>query len=210
MRPDDDPIEAKAAASRRTPEGPDEVSEFEAASLVLRYQGGDSEALELLHGRLGRIIGKMLRRYRATQLPSTVAPQDLTQQSWVIVAELARRWRPTGSFLAYFFRSFPREVERYLVHARPNRRTKQVQVIAIPHDELLGAAEKLVARDAFTDRAAWTDEIASLPVEQRVALLLRTMEGRSFDAIGQTLHVSRASAHRIYRRAVARLAVEFK
>ena len=205
MRPDDDPIEAKAAASRRTPEGPDEVSEFEAASLVLRYQGGDSEALELLHGRLGRIIGKMLRRYRATQLPSTVAPQDLTQQSWVIVAELARRWRPTGSFLAYFFRSFPREVERYLVHARPNRRTKQVQVIAIPQQEVRWHVAQMLPR-----LAAWTDEIASLPVQQRVALLLRTMEGSSFDAIGQTLHVSRASAHRIYRRAVARLAVEFK
>jgi RNA polymerase sigma factor (sigma-70 family) len=204
------PSEVDSGPSSSLREKPPEVSESEAASLVLRYQAGDSEALELLHDRLGRIIGKMLRRYRATQLPSTVAPQDLTQQSWVIVAELARRWRPSGSFLAYFFRSFPREMERYLVHARPNRRTKQAQVIAIPHDELLGAAEKMVARDSFADRATWADEIASLPVDQRVALLLRTMEGSSFDAIGQTLHVSRASAHRIYRRAVARLAVEFR
>jgi RNA polymerase sigma factor (sigma-70 family) len=190
-------------------EGVGGVTEDEASSLVLRYQAGEAEALALLHGRLGRAIGSMLRRYRSAQLPSTVTMQDLTQQSWVILAELARRWRPTGSFVGYFFHSFPREVERYLLHARPGRRTKGAHVVAIPHDELLGAAEKLAGRDPFADRSsAWVDEIVSLPAEQRVALLLRTVEGSSFDRIGETLHVSRASAHRLYRRAIARLAIE--
>jgi RNA polymerase sigma factor (sigma-70 family) len=177
---------------------------------VLRYQAGEAEALAVLHGRLGRAIASMLRRYRSGQLPSTVTSQDLTQQSWVILAELARRWRPTGSFVGYFFRSFPREVERYLLHARPGRRTKGAHVVAVPHDELLSTAEKLAGRDPFADRAStWVDEIASLPASQRAALLLRTVDGSTFDTIGETLHVSRASAHRLYRRAVARLAVEF-
>jgi len=191
-------------------EGPhDEVTEAEASALVKRYQAGEAEALALLHARLSRAIGKALRRYRAAQLPTTVTSQDLTQQSWVILAELARRWRPSGSFLAYFFRSFARDVERYLQRSRPGRRTKQVHVIAVPHDELLRAASKLAAGDPFADAAtAWADEIASLPPEQRVALVLRTMEGTSFDAIGQALHVSRATAHRLYQRAVARLAIE--
>ena len=197
------------ALSQREREKTDEVTEAEASALVLRYQAGDAAALELLHARLGRAIGKALRRYRAAQLPSTVTRQDLTQQSWVILAELAHRWRPSGSFLAYFFRSFPRQVEHYLQRSRPGRRTKQAHVVAVPHDELLDAAASLPARDPFAESAvAWTDEIASLPAEQRIALMLRTMEGSSFDAIGRTLHVSRASAHRLYRRAVARLAIE--
>ena len=151
----------------------------------------------------------MLRHYRAAQLPSTVTPQDLTQQSWVILADLAGRWRPSGSFLAYFFRSFPREVDRFVLHSRPGRRTKQAHVVAVPHDELLGTADRMPGPDPFADRSAsWVDEIVSLPVQQRTALLLRTMDGSSFDAIGRALHVSRASAHRLYRRAVARLAIE--
>lgn len=200
------------SAQRRGDEGTsahDEVTEAEASALVKRYQAGEAEALALLHARLTRAIATALRRYRGAQLPSTVAPQDLTQQSWIILAELARRWRPTGSFLAYFFRSFPHEVERYLQRSRPGRLTRQVHVIAVPHDELLGTASKLAGRDPFTDSAAdWTDEIASLPPDQRAALVLRTMEGSSFDAIGRILHVSRASAHRLYRRAVARLAFQ--
>jgi RNA polymerase sigma factor (sigma-70 family) len=187
----------------------DEVTEDEVRSLVVRYQGGEIEALELLHARLARPIGAALRRYRAPDLPSTVTRQDLTQQSWIIVAELARRWRPSGSFLAYFFRSFPREVERFLTRSRPGRRTKQAQVVAVPHDELLGVASQLAAGEPSTEQTlAWTAEIASLPDQQRIALVLRTINGSSFDAIGQSLHVSRASAHRLYRRAVARLAFE--
>jgi RNA polymerase sigma factor (sigma-70 family) len=187
----------------------DEVSETEASALVKRYKAGEAEALALLHDRLARAMGKMLRRYRSSDLPSTVTRQDLTQQSWVIVAELACRWRPSGSFLAYFFRTFPHEIERYLQRSRLSRRTKRVQVTAVPHDELLGSAARLAARDPFVDQmTSWTDEIAALPAEQRAALMLRTVEGSSFEVIGRTLHVSRASAHRLYRRAVARLATE--
>jgi len=192
-----------ATADRR------EVTETEAAALVTRYQTGEAEALSLLQERLGRAIGSMLRRYRTVELPSTLTYQDLTQQSWVILAELVRRWRPPGSFLAYFFRSFPREVDRYLVRARPGRRTRHASVIAVPHDELVAAAGRVAGHDPFADRsAAGIDEIASLPAQQRAVLVLRTMEGSTFDAIGQKLHLSRASAHRIYRRAIARLALE--
>jgi RNA polymerase sigma factor (sigma-70 family) len=186
-----------------------EVSEAEASALVTRYQAGEAEALALLHARLARAMGKMLRRYRSSDLPSTVSRQDLTQESWIIVAELAGRWRPSGSFLAYFFRSFPHQMERYLQRSRLSRRTKQVQVTAVPHDELLGSAARLAAREPLVDQmGSWADEIAALPAEQRTALMLHTVEGSSFDVIGRTLHVSRASAHRLYRRAVARLATE--
>src|SRR5437660_90411 len=173
-----------ADALTRSPNAMDEVTEVEASDLVKRYQQGEAAALELLHARLGRAMARPLRRYHPAQLPSTVTRQDLTQQSWVILAELARRWHPTGSFLAYFFRSFPREVERFVQRSHPGRRTKQTQVIAVPHDELLGAADKIAAGDPFADRAlAWTDEIASLPPQQQAALTLRTIEGRTFDSI---------------------------
>jgi RNA polymerase sigma factor (sigma-70 family) len=208
MTPRDDSADPLALARSQRARG--EITEAEVAPLVLRYQDGEAEALELLHARLARPIGAALRRYRADQLPSTVTRQDLTQESWVIVAELARRWRPSGSFLAYFFRSFPREVERYLKRSRPGRRTKQAHVVAVPHDELLVTAGRLPAREPYAEQTLmWTDEIASLPDQQRIALVLRTIEGSSFDTIGQTLRVSRASAHRLYRRAVARLAIEF-
>ena len=132
MRPEPVPIEPTTERGSIH----EEVVEVEAAALVGRYQDGETGALEVLHGRLERAIRKLLGRYELAQLPSTVTYQDLTQQGWVVLAEVAFRWRPTGRFLAYFFRSFPHEMDRYLTHARSGRHTQKVQVVGVPHDEL--------------------------------------------------------------------------
>ena len=205
MRPEPVPIEPTTERGSIH----EEVVEVEAAALVGRYQDGETGALEVLHGRLERAIRKLLGRYELAQLPSTVTYQDLTQQGWVVLAEVAFRWRPTGRFLAYFFRSFPHEMDRYLIHARSGRRTQQVQVVGVPHDELVGSIERMTGRVSGVERSEpGLEQLASLPVEQRAAVVMRSVDGRSFDEIARALNVSRASAHRIYRRGIARLALE--
>src|SRR5437870_10935851 len=137
------------------------VAEADAAALVLRYQQGEHEALACLHEALRPAILACLRRYRAIDLPPTVTVQDLHQQSWVILADLATRWRPGGSFLAYFFQSFSNQIGRFVQRAYSTRRTRSVQMMTLPHDDLVTKMERLADAEV---RAEESLSVASLPL----------------------------------------------
>ncbi len=178
------------------------------AELALRYQQGDREALALLHERLRPAIFATLGRLLRRPLPGPIAAEDLQQQSWIVLGELAGRWRPTGSFLAYFVRTFERELRRYVARAQPVRGRRAIRVLAIPHDQLLGVIERRHVADDTAERATlFLDQLAILTQAERVAVLLHVLEEQDFGAIGRQLQVSRATAHRLYRRGLARLAV---
>jgi RNA polymerase sigma factor (sigma-70 family) len=177
------------------------------AELALRYQQGDSDALAALHERLRPAILAALGRLLRQPLPDQLAADDLQQQTWIILGELAGRWRPTGSFLAYFVRTFERELRRYVARARPVRGRRAIRVTPVPHDELLGMIERRGGGDNGPERAAlFRDLLAALTERERVAVVLHVLEERNFGAIGHQLHVSRATAHRLVRRGLARLA----
>ena len=137
-----------------------------------------------------------------------VSLQDLRQQSWIILAELAGRWKPHGSFLAYFFRSFPREMQRYVARARQSQQAHRTRIVTLPHDELITHADSLEDQSGATEAAILSRELLeSLPPRLRVALLLRAVDGQDFGSIARALGVSRATAHRLYRSALERLEV---
>ncbi len=177
------------------------------AELALRYQRGDSEALARLHERLRPAIFAAQGRLLRHPLPHPIAAEDLQQQSWIILGELAGRWRPTGSFLAYFMRTFERELRRYVARAQPIRGRRATRVIAVPHDELLAVIERRdVGENVPEHNALFRDQLTCLTHAERVAVLLHVLEEQDFGAIGCQLNVSRATAHRLYRRGLARLA----
>lgn len=173
------------------------------AELVRRYQSGDPDALEELHDALGPIILGTLRPYRTAALPPMMTFQDVTQQSWVVLAELAARWRPSGSFIAYFFHSFPQAIRRYVRGS--GRASRQAQVISVPYEELIEACDRASSGRDESTTLFLAEEINALPTGQRAALLLHTVEGRDFDAIGRGLGVGREQALQLYQRAVSTL-----
>jgi RNA polymerase sigma factor (sigma-70 family) len=133
-------------------------------------------------------------------------PADLQQQAWIVLAEIALRWCPTGSFLAYFVRTFERELRRYVARARPVRGRRAVRVIAVPHDELVAVIERVnVADNGPEGEALLRDRLAALTDAEQLAVVLHVLEEQDFAAIGRRLNVSRATAHRLYRRGLARL-----
>ncbi len=177
------------------------------ADLVLRYQHGDPEALAALHERLQPAIHAALGRLLRQSLPDPLAAEDLHQQTWIILGDLAGRWRPTGSFLAYFMRTFERELRRFVARSRPVRGRRAIRVTTVPHDELLGVIERREIGENAPERAAlFQDQLASLTDSERVAVLLHVLEELDFGAIGRQLHISRATAYRLYRRGLARIA----
>jgi DNA-directed RNA polymerase specialized sigma24 family protein len=148
------------------------IPEADAAALVRRYQQGEREALAYLHEELRPAILAGLRHYRATDLPPSVTLQDLQQQSWIILADLAARWKPGGSFLAYFFQSFPHQINRFVQRAFTSRRTRAVQVMTLPHDDLLLRMEHLADQRASTDASLVVDSLPSTVLTTMLTALL--------------------------------------
>jgi RNA polymerase sigma factor (sigma-70 family) len=186
------------------------LPEDEAVALVHRYQDGDAAALAALHGQLRPAIRAALRRLQVVDLPPTLTSQDLEQQSWIVLADLALHWQPDGRFLAYFFQSFAHQMSRFVQQAASTRRTRLIEVVTLPHDDLVLKLEGIVDQDLGAGELSGgalplLDDLAALPRRQRAAFLLHAVDGHDFEAIGRTLQISRASAHRLYHQARQRL-----
>lgn len=180
----------KAPAVRHYEGWQTRVAEAEVAPLALRYQAG-MEALRLLEARLGPVILSILRPYGAVELPGSVTPQDLQQQSRMALAGVAQEWGQGGSFLAYFFRRFPSEMAGYI---RRSRRAEEGAEGGAAASRLGGAG-----------LAALEEELVGLPERDRQVIRLRSVEGLSTAEVGRRLGVGQGTVGRIYRQGWSRL-----
>lgn len=175
--------------------------------LARRFQRGDREALAPLYHAVRPVLRAALHRGARRGLPEALQAVDLDQQSWLILAELTRRWepRPGVAFSAYLGRTFPWALARYLRAQSPARRARHCQVYAQPHDRVVAALDS--ASD--TDGREWDDSLYcaelldTLDPRARAALWLHAVERRSFTDVARLLGVPRATAYDLYRRALA-------
>lgn len=168
------------------------VREVEAAWLALRFQRGDTQAFELLHELLQVTVLAMLLEHQASATPGAPSLEERVGLSRGVLANLALRWRPVGSFLAYFLRAFPSAMSRAVREAgspEPN----------------LAAASTVVGVPEGPFSAA---DLAHLPDLDRQIVFLRAFEGLSIRAITAQLGISAVTAHRKYARARGRLGQE--
>jgi DNA-directed RNA polymerase specialized sigma24 family protein len=172
--------------------------------LARAYQQGDHAALEPLWSALRPIWRAELARYQRfpAMLPAGLSIVDLEQQTWVILAELARRWDPTlGQFGGYFRVSFPFEVARYVRHHSPNRRSKRVRIFSA---EATVGVQLAVAGVAGEDGRDWDSELiadellAPLGDRQRAVMEQHTLEGLTFTEVGERCAISRLAAFRAF------------
>lgn len=182
----------------------------EPSRLALAFQAGDRAALGSLHRALRPLMGPAFARYRDQPgaLPAGLERDDLLQQSWLILADLATRWNPAGgSFGAYVRVSFPWALARYVRWNSPSRRAKGVVVLGSERPDV---QQQLDARPGADGREwdgdlAWAELIAHLTDEERMALLLHLYQERTFDDVARALRLTRPAAYRLYRRALKRV-----
>lgn len=175
--------------------------EIEAAALVLRYQGGEPEALELLYGLLEVAILAVLLHYRDSESPSALTLPDLQDESRIVLTQLVERWRPEVSFLGYFFGGFPSAIARHVRQAHPVR--SRAVAASDAADEALPRPVPSVAGSPQGPFSA--GDLASLPELERQVVLLRVFAAQDMRAIARQVGVSVATAYRRYRRARGRL-----
>jgi len=177
------------------------------SDLALRYQAGERQLLAEIHARLGAAIERVLHAQLGHRLPGCLTPDDLRQESCVILAELVQRWDARrGTFAAYFHRSFPFALRRY-VH-RHRRRDRRVREVMMAHDALLIALDRRAdpASQAVDEVVVWRQCLDALSPTLRAVLWLRHVEGLSFAEIGRALGKSKVAAHRLHARALDLLA----
>src|SRR3954469_3496897 len=78
-------------------------------ALALHFQAGDEAALADLYQSVLPVLRATVWRTARRGLPPTLQVGDLQQQSWLILAELPRRWEPRAGvpFAAYLAVTFP-------------------------------------------------------------------------------------------------------
>jgi DNA-directed RNA polymerase specialized sigma24 family protein len=197
-----------------TPDSRPPTPDDEASRLALAFKAGDQTALARLHEALRPMMASALSRYREQasagrrSLPSTLEGGDLAQQSWLILAELAQRWQPSGgSFAAYFRVSYPWALARYVRHHSPSRRAKGVVVLGAEQPDVQEQLDLRPGADGreWDDDLAWAELLEHLAKDERAVLLLHLADQKTFTDVAHAMKLTRPAAYRLYRRALKRV-----
>lgn len=186
---------------------------MEIDALALAYRDGRRKVLAELHAALRPAIGAALRRVAARGVRGPLDLGDLSQQSWVILADLARRWRPErGAFAAYVASSLTGALQRYARQAGSGRRAARVLVVNLGEEELANALEQQVGEDgrSWDQRLILEELLAGLSERERLAFRARAGERKSFETLSAELGLTRRATRRLFARARAALRVEVR
>lgn len=143
--------------------------------LVVRCQTGDQRAFEELVERFGPRLRYFLRK----MAPRGDLPEDLLQETWADIFRQLPRLQDAGAFAGWAYRIARGKAN--LDHRRNERRPPMSGDV-----EFVAAAES-EPRFSPEDAARVHAALDELPPDQREALVLRFLEGLSYEEISQVV-----------------------
>ncbi len=158
------------------------------AALVRRAQQGDKPAFNLLVLKYQLRLEKVIAHY--VRDPHEVF--DLTQEAFIKAYRGLDQFRGSSSFYTWLYRIAVNTAKNYLVamSRRPPDTDLDVQSTQIigDYNELQANTnpERLVLRDEI-ERTVF-GVINGLPLELRIAIILRELEGLSYEEIASIMH----------------------
>ena len=169
---------------------------------MMRFRAGDRKAFsELVHRNTPKVHALIYRFLGdADQL------DDLTQEVFLRVYRTASRYEPTAKFSTWLYR-ITANLSFNVLRDRKKSSPRQLDGASgdpesagrdIPDDRLHPPHHPL---DAAELREKVSQAIASLPENQRVAIVLKKYEGKGYDEIAQVLDVSRMAVKSLLSRA---------
>lgn len=175
-------------------------------ALALAYRGGDRDALVEIHAAVRVTIQVALARaFQLGPLPGPLEPRDLDQQSWILLAELIKRWEPAqGPFLPYMHGAFPWALRRYLRSQASDRRSRRTRVVSTEHEILFAKADA----QAGVDGREWDgllvchEVMAALSPEHQRTLQLHFGERRLPAEVAAALGVAIDQVEALVKRAI--------
>jgi RNA polymerase sigma-70 factor (ECF subfamily) len=162
--------------------------EIDDAELMLRSGRGDTAAFEqLVERHQALVIGTVAR-----MLGSNSDTEDVAQQVFVRVWKSAARYAPTAKFTTWLL-----TITRNLVFNETRRRKRHpgMALDAPTADESLTLPDRtrLIPDEALLERElelAIDRAIRLLPEKQRLAVVLRRFENKSYEEIAEVLDLS--------------------
>jgi len=162
------------------------------AALAARLRAGDRVALALVYERYAPSIFHMLVRL----LSRTAEAEDVLQETFVAAFEHALTLRDPGALRAWLFTIARRQAFESI------RRRHRWRFFRTKDDEgdidatLASMAAPGASPEARAELALLDVQLHALPPEQRVAWILRYVEGETLEAIAETSDVSLATVKR--------------
>lgn len=150
-------------------------------ALLVLYGNGDPMAAELLTRRLApRVLGFAVRHLGGDRAEA----EDVTQEAMLRLWKIAPDWRSGEAQVStWLFRV----VSNLCTDRLRKRRTVDIDAIEEPADDTPGAVEGLMQADRA---AALQDGLNQLPERQRMAVILRHIEGHTNPEIAQIMEIS--------------------
>ena len=153
------------------------------SDLMLRVQLGNERAFATLYRRHYRALLDFF--YAMSR--NTQSAEDLCHETFLRLWRLRLRYQPIGSFRAYLF-SIARNI--WMESFRTTMRDRRLGVVQ-PMEEI----ERIRGTDRLPDEAAQNAELMDqittaldqLPDEQRMAFVLRTVQGLSLEEISSVM-----------------------
>ena len=179
------------------------AKEIDDAELMLRTGNGDTAAFQhLVERHQALVIGTVAR-----MLGNNSDIEDVAQQVFIRVWKSARRYTPTAKFTTWLL-----TITRNLVFNEARRRKRHpgtaldthegYESLALPDQARSAPDQALLERELENaiDRA-----ILSLPERQRLALVLRRYQNKSYEEIAHVLNLSVPAVKSILFRARSEL-----
>ena len=155
--------------------------------LVARVQGGDKSAFDLLVLRYQHRIIKLVQRY----VRDHDEAMDVAQESFIKAYRALGSFRGDSAFYTWLYRIAINTAKNYLVSAA--RRPPEVDLEGADGEEMdiddiqkdIETPESVLLTDEIKDTVIRT--IQSLPEDLRVAIMLREIEGLSYEEIAEAM-----------------------
>ena len=172
-------------------------------ALMERIARGDEKAFRQLIERHQHAVISTVAR----MLNDTHEAEDIAQQVFVRVWNVASKWKPEAKFTTYLF-----TIARNLVFNESRRRSRKKEISLNQQEESnpsLTHADGGMQPDQGIEKCELHQSIdraiAELPEQQRLAVILRTFEGLDYEHIATTLSTSVSSVKSLLFRARASL-----
>lgn len=154
-------------------------------ALVERVQRGDKQAFGLLvakyQGRLVRLLSRMIR--------DAAEVEDVAQETFIKAYRALPNFRGDAAFYSWLYRIGVNTAKTYLTSRRGQA--------SLSLDEEEGAYDQIAALDAHTPEQLLASRqigdtvhlaVESLPEEMRTAILLREVDGLSYEEIADVMN----------------------
>lgn len=165
-------------------------------ALLKRYAEGDAEAARVLVDRLAPRVYRLAQRL----LQDTAEAEDVTQEAMLRLWQIAPDWQSGGAQPSTWLH---RVTANLATDRLRRRRSVALDAIEEPDDPAPGVVEQMIT----SDRHRALDEAqALLPERQRVAVVLRHIEGLTNPDIAATMGIGVEAVESLTARGKRKLA----